>query len=613
MYTNGSDFVSLNMFNNPFLLFTVNNPNLSTELNLLQGGFYGALTILGIYNLFLFGFTRSRSYLFYVGFIVSFLCYQLVHNGTALHYFWPEQVTFNTYVYPLLFTLNTLAISFFVPSFLNLYERNSNAFRFFRGFSALILASMLAFPVLKLELIEPLYNILSIVLTLTALVAGVFYWLMGKKAARFFTLAWACYMAGIVIANTGNTQAYPFGALICILLLGVALADRLTQKQKHEYKAHDFLLGQQTKKIEQMNEYVNLYQNSLVGQFQLDSEGYFVKTNAAWREMLGYRDEQQFMNENPQFDSLFSEHKQRRRFWRKLKENGELRTYLVNFIQPTTHERIIVSLTIRQDNATHYEWFGSGQDVTENYLKEQTLIQLQQEKAQSLRQLVLGLSEEIEVPINKLQAAENYLRIDEEQLAADAKVKLTQGTTLLRQSEQRFHELNQLMRDAIVNENEYPMANIRIRDWLAAWQQEHLNGNEQLQLKYAVHSYLVEWPSYPEALKIILDQLLKFTCTVNAELLAQDAYKVMVELREHGEFLELHYSDNGRTFTDSEQANFFMPFHLTDSGVHTRDLGLFQSYNLITELLEGVIEWPETEEGIYLLVRFNMPLPASAS
>lgn len=602
------------MFEAPFLLFTATNPYLNSELSLLQGGFYGALTVLGLYNLFLFGFTRSRGYLYYVGFIVSFLLYQMVHNGTALHYIWPGQITLNGYAYPLFFTLNTLAISFFVPSFLYLYEHNSNAFRLFRGYSALILVSMLAFPILKMRIIEPLYNGLSILVTISALVAGIYYWISGNRSARLFSLAWGCYIVGLIIANFGNPHAYPLGALICIILLGVALADRLTEKQKHDRYAHAILLTQQQQSISQLHEYEDIYENSLIGKFQLDSDGYFVRTNAAWRETLGYREKHIFNEENPHFNNLFVDSKQRRNFWRKLKENGQVRAFIATLIQPTGGERVVVSLTIRQSNKNHYAWFGSGQDVTDNYLKEQALTQLQREKAQSLRQLVAGIAGEMAAPLEKLRNAENYLRFEEADLDDEVRQQLTKGLTLIRQGAERFHDINKLMQVSIVQEDQYALADVNIRNWFEEWQQEREIADEKLSIRTAVHSYLMEWPTYPEALEIILNQFIESSCSRNAELYEAAGLKISVELRERGEFLELYYRDNGNIPEKAVRDEIFRPFsHSSNMVGDDQGLGLYQSYNLLTELMQAVVEWPEDEEGFCLLARFNMPTPAKSS
>lgn len=53
---------------------------------------YGALASMCLYNLFIFLSVRSRDYLYYVLFLLSYSAFQLVLNGLAFQYLWPEQV-----------------------------------------------------------------------------------------------------------------------------------------------------------------------------------------------------------------------------------------------------------------------------------------------------------------------------------------------------------------------------------------------------------------------------------------------------------------------------------------------------------------------------------------
>src|SRR5690554_8104206 len=90
-----------------------------------------------------------------------------------------------------------LALTFFVPSFLNLKENNFSLFRIFRGYSALVLVSVIMLPLLHYELLVPLYNTLSIVISCTALFTGIYFWVKGIAAARFFTIAWLAFIIGL--------------------------------------------------------------------------------------------------------------------------------------------------------------------------------------------------------------------------------------------------------------------------------------------------------------------------------------------------------------------------------------------------------------------------------
>lgn len=591
--------------------------------NLLRGGYYATMIVMGLYNLFIFFTTRERSYLYYSSFVLSFLLFHMVYEGSAFQFFWPDMPRLNEFALPVFFALNMLVMSLFVPNFLALKHHSAGAFRLFRVYSAMILVSVLMLPLLHYQTMVQIHNLLSIILTASALVVGIQFWVLGHTAARYFTIAWACFITGMILANgrslgliptnTFTLYAYQIGSFMEVILLSLALGDRIMQLQKDQLRARQELMKSQDDAIQYLRDYEDLYQNSLTGKFQLDDEGYFSKTNPAWRSMLGYTEQRYFNADNPRFNTLFSDPAERKALWKKLKETGRVQAYVVSMTQPVTDERIMVSLTMRKgSNGERSTWFGSGQDVTEDYLKEQALIQLQKEKTQSLRQLVMGIAHEMNTPLGNIRMAETFLNDNNQHWTLEEQQHhLQQGLEFIHNGSERLNELNQLMKSAVVQENQYASELILLRPWLQNWQQEHQKQDDKLQLRTVVHSYLVDWTTYPEALQIVLDQLLENSCVHNEALYEAGKLKVTVEFRERGDYLELHYRDNGKGVDKDQRDAIFMPFYTTRrTAARHKGLGLYQTYNLLTELLQGHVEWQDPEDGGFaLMVRFNLPLP----
>lgn len=586
--------------------------------NIWRGLYYGILLVMGLYNLFIFISVKDRSYLYYSAFALSFLMFHMVYEGSAFQLFWPNFPQINNYALPIFYALNMLTLTFFVPSFLSLKENNLSLFRLFRGYSALVLVSVTMLPLLHYQVLVPLYTTLSIVISCTALLTGVYFWAKGIGAARFFTLAWLAFLVGLIMANarslglipTNNITlyAYQIGSFIEVLVLSLALAERIMRLQKDQESARLELVASQAEAIQHLQSYEDLYQNSLTGMFQLDRDGFFIKSNASWRQILGYSAEDYFIDDNPRFNDLFSDSKQRRKFWQRIKGQNQLQAFVASFTQPTTGERVMVTLTIRKANSNTVDWYGSGQDITESYLKEQTLIQLQKEKTQSLRQLVMGIAAQMESPLNEIRTAENYLKNNSPNLSeADRKHDIKQGLWYIEQGGGRLSALKSLMKNAVIEEDQYVIEEVRIREWLSAWQEQQQELFETLQLRTTVHSYIIDWLTYPEALAIVLNQLVKNSCEHNAELYAEGELKVSVEIRERSEFIELHYHDNGEGITPEQQDLVFMPFYTSKpESAENKGLGLYQAYNLLSELMQGYIEWPENAEGFNLVVKFHL-------
>lgn len=604
-------------------LTLVDQHTLENELvseNIWRGGFYAVLLVLGLYNLLIFLNTKSRSYLYYSGLVLSFVMFQMLYEGSAFQLLWPNMPELNNYALPIVFALNMLLLSLLVPSFLNLRENQSKIFTLFRSYSALILVSVLMLPLINYQNLVPSYNSFNIVLMGSALVASLYCWITGNQAARYFTLAWAVFFTGLVLAdmrslglipaNVITLYSYQIGGFFGSILLSLALSDRIIHQQRGLLLAKENLVQSQGQAIDYLHDYEDLYQNSLTGKFQLDSDGYFCKSNASWRAILGYSSETYFRDDNPKFNDLFADNKQRRKFWRKLREHGQLQAQVVSLIQPISGEKVMVSITARKGSTDKAAWYGSGQDITENYLKEQALTQQQQEKSAALRQLVLGITEEIADALHHIRTAENYLDIDEKVNEQNRQIQLTQGLTLVRQGIKELADLSALVKLSMITERQYQGDTINVRQWLSRWCETHNEDDPLLKLRTAVHSYIVEWPTAPEALRLALDQLLATSCSRNPKMHENGELKISVELRERGEFLELHYHDNGKGVLPEDRTALFLPFQANEQGVRSSDLGLYQTYNLLTELMQGFIDWPDEADtdGLYLIVRFNLPV-----
>ena len=81
--------------------------------------FFGAMLILGIYNLFIYFFTRDISYLYYVFYIVGLIIHHLMYTGTANTYFldYKSMITIVSLA-SLIVAIPVYALGLFTKSFL---------------------------------------------------------------------------------------------------------------------------------------------------------------------------------------------------------------------------------------------------------------------------------------------------------------------------------------------------------------------------------------------------------------------------------------------------------------------------------------------------------------
>ena len=229
--------------------------------NLFTGGYFGIMMVMALYNLFIFFSIRDRSYLFYVLYILCLCFAQLTLQGVAQAYFWPELPWFSTKA-SVLFTLSSMLFAGgFIRYFINTRQVTP---RLDKGLLVLmlIIATTLAietagFTILAYQIAQILsgsYSLFIIVLAITAIRSG-------SREARFFLLAWAAFLIGVVayilkdvgvLPLTPMTQyAMPVGSVVEGILLSFGLADRINilRKEKERSQAEALSTLQENERI----------------------------------------------------------------------------------------------------------------------------------------------------------------------------------------------------------------------------------------------------------------------------------------------------------------------------------------------------------------------------
>jgi len=203
------------------------------------GFYYGIIAVMALYNLFIYFSLRDRAYLFYVIYISCFAIYQMTANGLAYEYLWPEAAWWNRHAtiffagtaqfWAVLFTKDFLGTQKTAPlldKILNWIAGASLALVFFSLFISYGI-------MLKITLL-----LVAIFVTFM-LLTGFVCWRMGQHSARFYLLAWVALLGGIMILILWNVgwlpssfftiNAIQFGSVLDVVLLSLALADRINE------------------------------------------------------------------------------------------------------------------------------------------------------------------------------------------------------------------------------------------------------------------------------------------------------------------------------------------------------------------------------------------------
>jgi len=219
-----------------------------TRNTLWIGLIYGGVLAMLLYNLFLYFGIKERYYAFYVLYLFSFILMNASYNGyTFITLFsqypniqnWSQSISIYFYVFALLL---------FSRSFLNLEKYHSTLFRI----TTYLIYGILIFFIFSAMIGGYRYHVLFSIITVMVASSYIFAialysFLKGNRSARFFLLgATAGLIGAFVTALTVMSfipysyityKASDFGMYIDVVLLSLALSDRMKITQEKKLKA----------------------------------------------------------------------------------------------------------------------------------------------------------------------------------------------------------------------------------------------------------------------------------------------------------------------------------------------------------------------------------------
>lgn len=222
---------------------------------LFYGIYFGIFAIMALYNLFLYFSLQDRSYIFYVLYIVSFGLLQSSISGLSYRYLWPESPDWANINIPFFMATACLFATMFTRLFLNTSILNKLLDKLLIGIIAVsFLCALLPF-FSSYETALNAGNNLTAVVTIAVIIAGILASSRGYPGAKYFLLGWSALLigatlfmlnsTGIVPANPVTMHASEIGSSIEVLLLSLALGDRIKNlredKVRTEQRARDTL------------------------------------------------------------------------------------------------------------------------------------------------------------------------------------------------------------------------------------------------------------------------------------------------------------------------------------------------------------------------------------
>ena len=571
----------------------------------IRGWVNGICIIMLIYNFFVYLFVREKIYIYYIINVAAFVGLLSVYDGSAYQYFWPDKPEVNIYAFPIIMGILQITQFLFIIVFLDLLNHR----RWYVLPVRIFLYSLFTLPFLIIffdyKTTLPIQVIFALSVNIIGLIFGYYFIFRGKRSAYIFSIAWTLFLIGLMITNIKGfglvpsniftNYSYHFSAFFELTLLSIALAQRIEESKQS-------IINLKNKNIETLGEYQNLYNNSLSGQFKSDMIGRFISTN-------------------PAFDKMFNPNNK----WNKIQDHT-VHELLLNsedakYIEPTLLDRKPIidyeiqlknnegevhwySLSVRPNSSkkekhTHFE--GSIIDINERKeneaLKERSL----QDRMTTLEQLSIGISHEINTPLGISITASSLIKnlIDEIDLSTNNNSltknqlisKINQGkesVQLINNGLNRVSELIKQLKMVSVNLHGFSITQevvgICIRNAYQA-----IKSSYKVSKLTIICDHDIQLKTYTKALELVIQELIENSHVHSFEKINNGEIKISTI--EKDENVIIDYTDNGVGIDIENQSELFNAFFTTKRGSHGRvGLGMYQVYNLVSQLLKGKIE-----------------------
>jgi len=246
----------------PLSISTANN--ISEDLitkDLIFGLYAGIILVMLLYNLFLYFSVKDISYLYYVGYILFVGMTQACLQGYAFRFFYPSSFFLADAMMVWIPALSGVFSVLFVNNFMNIRHYTPGLYKVLNGiliaYCGIILLSFSG----NYRLCTGLMQLLVIILSVTGYTVAVKITRKGYRPARFFLIAFSIFIAGVVVFVLRNANvlpynnitfyAMPFGSVIEVVLLSIALADKINifRKEKEESQAQTVHALQENERI----------------------------------------------------------------------------------------------------------------------------------------------------------------------------------------------------------------------------------------------------------------------------------------------------------------------------------------------------------------------------
>jgi class 3 adenylate cyclase len=239
------------------------------NVQILFGILFGTLIVMGIYNLFLYFSLKDNLYLFYVAYLLGMIAFCSMLFGFAYEYiFSSNPIMTNRFAF-----ISSAFAMFGVNLFSRKFLNTKNNFPKIDIFLKLLFIIFFIIPIagffVSYRIVYSFVPTTFIVLLITLYTCSILLFKRNYRPARFYLIAWSIF---IITAIIGNSRALGFlpnnsfityspliGSAVEVVLLSLALADRINILKKEKEESQKALIAKQEESIATQKELIHSY------------------------------------------------------------------------------------------------------------------------------------------------------------------------------------------------------------------------------------------------------------------------------------------------------------------------------------------------------------------
>lgn len=263
----------------------------SKSKDVIFGIYTGIIVVMFLYNFFIFFVTKDKSYLYYIAYIFTVGLVQLTFAGYSYEYIWPDNLWLSKHGLLIFGSLSGITIMLFVYEFLQIkiYSKIIKLVIWF--VTGLYVIALIAALFDQYGFSYRLIDLSGLLLSISLLSISIYIAKKGYRPAFFFLIAWIIFLVGLFVFifrslgilpyNNFTNYTMPAGSALEVILLSLALADRINILKKEKADA-------QKRELEVLNENHILIENKNIELEQMVGERTedLLKTNKELNETL---------------------------------------------------------------------------------------------------------------------------------------------------------------------------------------------------------------------------------------------------------------------------------------------------------------------------------------